>query len=303
MQKTLVILTCALFFGAVGVPKASALDSPDIVYIDGEPCNSACQSYMAWSRQIMPMPGQPQRISPRTVAGQKSSKAAAREATRIRETGSKPAANDRSAKQAVPRSSETPNAKTSNLEPADKGVVTSDTAAAMPADAGSADGPTTHGARTTFARVTAAVAVAERITAAMATPPGLEEKTNVTDNSHRSKPPLSNDADPRIVVLMVRSQIKSVSELAGQKVAVDGKLSAAASNRVRTAIAAAGAIEVQLAKGQGRAIDRVINGDVSAVVLTLASPEAAEMFPEVAGFTILRVPLSPFPSSNPKGKP
>jgi hypothetical protein len=92
-----------------------------------------------------------------------------------------------------------------------------------------------------------------------------------------------------------------VSELAGQEVAVNGKLSAAASNRVRTAIAAAGAAEVQLAESQGRAIDRVISGEVSASVLTLASPEAAEMFPDVAGFRILRIPLSP--RSNPTNKP
>jgi hypothetical protein len=178
LQKTSVILICALSFGAVGVSKASPPDSPDIVYVDGQPCNSACQSYMAWSRQLIPTPGQRQRMSPTTAAGdEKSPNAAGRRATRIREAESNQAANDRTAKQA---------------------------------------GPTSD-------------------------------------------------------------------------VAVDGKLSAAASNRVRTAIAAAGAGEVQLADSRGKAVDRVISGEVPAAVLTLVSPEAAEMFPKIAGFRILRI--------------
>lgn len=459
MQNTSVILICALFFSAAATSEASPLDSPDIVYIDGQPCNRACQSYMAWSRQITPMPGQPQRNSPRIMAGQKPRKAAARGATRIREAGSKSTTNDRRAKQALPTSTEMLQARTTNLQPAGKAAATSDIAAAKTADSAATVGIATQSApRTTFEQVTAAVAVAERLTAtttvaiviarpeiksvsdlagksvaisdgqseasdsvriaivkagaagvqltgnraralvrmiggevtaavltlaspeaaegfpevagfkvfripltpepalvknmvsqpaggavvpsdaadakiaglpaatvvptgshttqelvtaavavaerittAMAAPPGQEEKTNITDSSYRPKSALSNDTDPRTAILIARPQIKSVSELAGQEVAVNGKLSAAASNRVRTAIAAAGAAEVQLAESQGRAIDRVISGEVSASVLTLASPEAAEMFPDVAGFRILRIPLSP--RSNPTNKP
>jgi hypothetical protein len=37
----------------------------------------------------------------------------------------------------------------------------------------------------------------------------------------------------------------------------------------------------------------LIGGEVSAAVLTLVSSEAAEWFPDVAGFKILRIPLSP----------
>jgi hypothetical protein len=78
--------------------------------------------------------------------------------------------------------------------------------------------------------------------------------------------------------------------------------SAAVSNRrpntgtihsVRTAIAAAGAAEVQVSKGQTTAINRVASGEVPAAVLALVSAEAAEAFPEIAGFRIFRVPLSP----------
>ena len=58
-------------------------------------------------------------------------------------------------------------------------------------------------------------------------------------------------------------------------------------------IAAAGAAEVQLSEGQTTAINRVAGGEVPAAVLALVSAEAAEAFPEIAGFRIFRVPLSP----------
>jgi hypothetical protein len=117
-------------------------------------------------------------------------------------------------------------------------------------------------ARTTQAQVTAATAVAERVTAATA-----------------------------VAILMARSEIKSLSDLAGRNIAIDDKQSAASGN-VRIAMAAAGAAEVQLTASQSKAIDRVIGGEVPAAVLTLASPEAAEGFPEIAGFKIFRIPLS-----------
>ena len=282
MQKNFVILTCALSFGAVGVSKASPQDSSDVIYIDGRPCSRACQSYMAWSRQLMPMPGQPRRISPTTAAGAKSPRAtAAVGAPRPRKVESTPATNDRTARQAVPTSTEMPKVETTSSQPGDKAAATSGTAMAMIADPASTDDAATRSAmRTTSGEVTAAVAIAEQITAAMSAPVEPNGKTDDTDRSRL-----------RTAILMVRPEIKSVSELAGQEVAVDDKLSAAASSRVRTAIAAAGAGEVQLAESRGTALDRVIGGEVPAAVLTLVSPETAEMFPDVTGFRILRIPL------------
>ena len=116
--------------------------------------------------------------------------------------------------------------------------------------------------RATQAQVAAATAVAERVTAATA-----------------------------VVILMARSEIKSLSDLAGRNIAIDDKHSAASGN-VRVAMAAAGAAEVQLTANQTKAIDRVIDEEVRAAVLMLASPEAAEGFPEIAGFKIFRIPLS-----------
>ena len=123
--------------------------------------------------------------------------------------------------------------------------------------------------RTTEAQVAAATAVAERVTAATA-----------------------------VAILMARPEIKSLSDLAGKNVAIDDKQSAASSS-VRIAMAAAGAAEVQLTASQTKAIDRVISGEVPASILTLASPEAAEGFPEIAGFKIFRLPLSDRPIKSP----
>jgi ABC-type phosphate/phosphonate transport system substrate-binding protein len=91
---------------------------------------------------------------------------------------------------------------------------------------------------------------------------------------------------------MARPEIKSVSDLAGKDVAIEDRQSAS-SEIVRNAITAAGAAEVRLSAGHTKAIDRLIGGEVPAAVLTLVSSEAAGWFPDVAGFRIFRIPLSP----------
>ena len=119
--------------------------------------------------------------------------------------------------------------------------------------------------------------------------PEQKAKNADTEKTAASSP---NDTDHLVAVLMARPEIKSVSDLAGKSVAIDIRQSAS-NGSVRTAIAAAGAAEVQLSEGQTTAINRVANGEVPAAVLALVSPEAAEGFPEIAGFRIFRVPLSP----------
>src|ERR1700740_3115146 len=106
MQKISVILGCALFFGTFANSEASPLDSPDIVYIDGQPCNTACQPYMAWSRQAMPVPDQYPRVKAKAAVRRQARHAQARRATEIREAGSKHAANDGRAKSAAPTPAE-----------------------------------------------------------------------------------------------------------------------------------------------------------------------------------------------------
>jgi TRAP-type uncharacterized transport system substrate-binding protein len=263
MQKTSVILTGTLFFGAVGISQASPLDPPDIVYIDGQPCNSACQSYMAWSRQVMPVPGQSSSVRRRAAVHRQPPRAVGRSAATIREAGSRPVVNDRIAKQAAPALAETPRAKVTDVQAEGKASAGSDPGRSQIENSVSTADTATHSAtRATREQVAAAMAVAERLSAATS-----------------------------VAILMTRPDVRSLSDLAGKSIAIDNGQSA--SSGIQTAIVKAGAVAVQLTETQTRALKRLFDGEVAAAVLTLASPEAAEGFPEIAGFNIFRIPLTP----------
>jgi ABC-type phosphate/phosphonate transport system substrate-binding protein len=293
MSKSWMMLTCMLSLGSVGTSQAHPLDSPDIVYIDGMPCNSACQSYMAWSRQTASMSGHP---AP-TQLSQRSANEVAHRATRVGGKRLKPAAHARIATQAVSFHREMPRAKVATWQPADNAAAKSD----VPPDKAGAAASSSTGTRTQE-QGAAATALTNHGTAdAMAQAP--EHKSNNTGRSNSSETvPLSdaektasappNNAYNMVALLMARPEIKSVSDLTNKKIAIDDRQSAS-NDSVRTAIAAAGATEVQLSNGQTRAIDRLISGEVPAAVLTSAYPEAADWFPEIAGFKIFRIPLSP----------
>ena len=49
MSRNWTLLPLILFLGSTGTLQAQPLDSPDVVYIDGQPCSRACQAYMNWS--------------------------------------------------------------------------------------------------------------------------------------------------------------------------------------------------------------------------------------------------------------
>ena len=90
---------------------------------------------------------------------------------------------------------------------------------------------------------------------------------------------------------MARPETRSIAALTGKDIAIDGPPTEA-SDIVRTAIVAAGAVEVQLkqrsSKG-GRSADK--RRGCRLRCWPLVSPEAADWFPEIAGFRIFRVPL------------
>jgi hypothetical protein len=306
------LLSCLLLLGSAGTSAANPLDSPDIVYIDGLPCNSLCQSYMAWSRKASSRSGQPASAQPAPLPP----KAAARHmiGAGIRGEKSKPAAHVRAAKLDIPKSKEMPQA-VAGLQPAGHAAANSDTTAAnsdttqakiagqQPAGDAAAGSDT----RTIRAQVMAATEVAERITVATAVS-APKPKANDTDRSGHAETALPRDAekdaekstsaspddtDRLVAVLMAGPEIKSVSDLANRNIAVDHSQSASSAS-LRTAIAAAaGAAEVQLSEGQTKAVERLVGGEVPAAVLALVSPEAAEGFPEIAGFRIFRIPLPP----------
>ena len=125
--------------------------------------------------------------------------------------------------------------------------------------------------RTTQQQVAAASAVAERM----------------------SPPTLDASLDALVAVLVTGPDVKSVSDLAGKTIAIDDRYSEQSIRRVRTAMVAAGALEVQLSTGQSTAINRLVGKEVSAAVVGLVSAGAAESVPELARFKTFQVPLSP----------
>jgi len=196
-----------------------------------------------------------------------------------------------------------PRSMKTRLQPTGNAAADSDTTRANIADSHPPGGAVANSnTRTTQEQLAATTAVAEQVTAA--TPvPAPQQKANDKDRSNHAEtvlqgdaektaPALPNNTDHLVALLIARPEIESVSDLTRKIVAIDDRHSASVGN-VRTAIVAAGAAEVQLSDGQTKAINRLISGEVPAAVLALVSPKAAEGFPEVAGFKIFRIPLSP----------
>jgi hypothetical protein len=83
-------LSFVVLIGSAGTLHANPLDAPDMVYIDGAPCNSPCQAYMAWSRKILA-----------AGSAQHPPARATRRATEVNPARSRPAARSRIARQAA----------------------------------------------------------------------------------------------------------------------------------------------------------------------------------------------------------
>jgi hypothetical protein len=146
-------------------------------------------------------------------------------------------------------------------------------------------------------QVVAATTVAERMTVATAALELNKDRSGYTEtqlrsDADRTAPATPSNTDRLVAILMVRPEIKSVSDLTSKTIAIDDKHSASVRN-VRTAIVAAGASDVELIGIPTKAINVLVHGAVPAAVLALVSPEAAEAFPEFQGFKVFRIPLSP----------
>jgi len=150
--------------------------------------------------------------------------------------------------------------------------------------------------------VATAAAATEQMTLATAQPApqpkaGGQDRSASQETARRgaaakpaSAPP--DNPDLLVAVLLARPDTRSVSDLAGKTIAIDDRY-AKSSGTVRTAIVAAGAPEVQLSEGSTTAINRLTNGEVPAAVVALLSPDGADAFPDIKGFKIFHVPLSP----------
>ena len=316
MSKNWMMLTGLLFLGSVGASQAHPLDTPDVVYIDGLPCNSACQSYMAWTRRktssvteqsapVEPPPAEspavhyaPEKPALRSAPVVQHPKAARRE-------GAKPAASP-----VAKRTAPLPAVGLAKPQPADVAVNSkpAPTGVSKPAPADVAVSPSANNAaspsaaRTIQEQVAAATVLAENLTAESAAPAPQREAANAEASAQSgaaepgdtaSKVAAATDStDNRVALLIARPEIRSVSDLAGKDVAIENQQSASSAS-IQAAIASAGAAEVRLDEKSVSAVDRLVGGNVSAAVLTLVSPQAAEWFPDVPGYKIFRIPLSP----------
>jgi hypothetical protein len=293
MSQRWIIPVCLLVLGSAGTCDAAPRDSADTVYIDGLPCNRACQSYMAWSRSIT---RQMSHGSPGRSFAQPDRRSA--NATQARQKRLKAAGSIYASRTTVPKSVAMPPARVARSQPAGNADTPAPAVAQPPANTEVASGSAT---RTVRDQIAAATALAERLSSTTAIPaPELKsengEQSNSLDSVQQRDTETTGSASPNypaplVALLMARPEINSVSDLSNREIAIEDARSAS-SGSLRTAIASAGADEVQLSDGHGKPIDRLLNGEVPAAVLTLVSPEAAAVFPDVAGFKTFRIPLS-----------
>ena len=253
---------------------------------------------MAWSRQVSKANSQP--VRPRLA--QPSSRSKAERTTKMRESIPSKAGATRLAKKAAPKRIEVPPTNTADPQlvnreeakpaPADK----TDSSALPNPTPGSEAGSTRELGATALGGLELTTATAnqkrdkqaddntEPSNSLPATPPAEPETTALA-------PP--NNADQLVAILLVRPEIKSVSDLANKIVAIDVSQSDSVAG-VKSAIVAAGVAEVQMSEGETLALVRVMDGEVPAAVVSVLSPEAAEAWSAgVPGFNILRIPLSP----------
>jgi hypothetical protein len=135
-------------------------------------------------------------------------------------------------------------------------------------------------------QIAAAAAAAERLTVTATSQP------KTSGNGEKAVSGAAASTDLLVAVLVTRPATGAVSELTGKTIAIDDRYSAS-SGSVRTAIVAAGATEVEVSTGATTAINRLTEGEVPAAVVALVSADAAETFPQIEGFKMFHVPLSP----------
>ena len=351
MSRKWTLPTLMLFLCSGGALQANPLDSPGVVYIDGLPCNRACQSYMAASDRALsarhretivvvpaeaeiegvehaPRPRVARHPAPvsRTVprAGIAASSA---KTLNTKASNTKKAAAPNLAPQTTPEKipeatatmtlekpvgktvagGEVPERKLQNADGVGPGapIATPPAEAAItvpPATLEVAALPAVAAApastlRTLQEQVAEATGLADRLTAitlgreaaGKSDNQGMERgEAGYTDTTASVSP---INPDNLVALVLARPEINSLSDFNNKSIAIE-KTQSAASGSVGAALMAAGAAEVQFSEGLAGPIDRLISGEVPAAVLTLASREAAEWFPDIAGFRIFRVPLS-----------
>ena len=323
MSRNWTLLPLILFLGSTGTLQAQSLDSPDVVYIDGQPCSRACQAYMNWSyraqsarrheeREIVAVPVEPEFEQVQPVARPRASKHAAPVARTAPPAGktasignapgaeasnSKKIAAPNAAPPIAPQAMPPAVAAAMPTKPAEETVAAiqkpepkvesanppAQTVAIAPSQPAAAPAPKSPGPEV----VLPPPATLDVAAAPAAPAPAMAaSKAREIGKTAAASP---DDQDNLVALVLARPEINSLSDLTNKKIAITEKQSAS-SGRVSAALMAAGAAEVQFSEVKASAIERLINGEVPAAVV-LASREVANLFPEVEGFRTFRVPL------------
>jgi len=329
MSRKWTLPTLMLLLCSSGALQANPLDSPGIVYIDGLPCNSACQSYMAASARALSARHREERgtivVAPAEaeveIVAQAPRPRVARHAAPVSRTSPRAgiaASNTRtlntkasnSKKIAAPNAA--PQAPAKEI-PSATAAVTPQKAAGESAAAIQKPEPKVESSDRPEPK-TAAIAAPQPAEAPASKAPTSEVKPEVAlpppatlDIAAAPAAPAAgtafnkareigktasatpDDPDNLVALVLARPEINSLSDLNNKTIAITEKQSAS-SGRISAALMAAGAAEVRFSEVKASAIDRLISGEVPAAVV-LASREVASLFPEVEGFRTFRVPL------------
>jgi hypothetical protein len=301
MSRKWTLLTLILSLGSSGALQANPLDPPGIVYIDGLPCNSACQSYMAASARVLSARHREERRTI-VVAPAEAEIEIVPPAPRPR-VARHPAPVSRTSPRAGIAASNTRilNAKTLNTRASNPKKAIAPNVAAQTT---SKEIPAATATITPEKPVEKAIAGSEvpgrklqssdtpepapaALDIAAASSPGTaSNKAREIGKASSASP---DDADNLVALVLARPEINSLSDLNNKTIAITEKQSAS-SGRISAALMVVGAAEVQFSEVKSSAIDRLISGEVPAAVV-LASRDVANLFPEVEGFRTFRVPL------------
>jgi len=278
MSKKWTFLTLIASLAAPGALHAGSLDSPDIVYIDGQPCNSACQSYMSWSARAQSARYRGHYETRVVVPDEEFEEPAPVRPSRMMR---KPAP----ASHMMPRSS---TAMPKPRAPARNDVSPRMAATAKPAPA-AMDAPAAATPTITVESIRAAAAMASPAMEAPAAARPTITVESIRAAMASTSTPAAAAQDNLVALVLAPQDINSLSDLNNKRIAIAEKQSAL-SGRVSAALMAAGAAEVQFSEAKDSAIDRLTNGEVPAAVV-LAPREIAALFPEMAGYRTFRIPL------------
>ena len=111
--------------------------------------------------------------------------------------------------------------------------------------------------------------------------------SRLTDGSRDTPPALS---DSTVLIILAQPNVAKLSDLDDKAVVIAG-LSSISPELVSAALSAGGAHGVRLTSGTKGDIDRLVSGEISAAVVARVTPAKAQSFPQIPGFSLLRVAI------------